>query len=99
MSYKTEATVYPTFVAFVVAEMEESVIFDLGHDAMRDVFVKMSEEQFQDSTPEQYVEYVLENTNFADLAKSTIEMVLLEQGKTAIYAANNRRVVVVNLPE
>ena len=97
MSYKTEATVYPTFVAFVVATVEEVTLSSWVTTALQ--MVDMDDMSLIELPIEEYVAHALKHSDFESMSRDSIEMVLLEQGKKALYGANHTTVIVYDLPE
>ena len=93
MSHTTQAVIYPSLAPFIIALMEEQALYNLAQYALTAVFHKLSADQVAEMTTLEYVQYALDNSNFEDFAKNAIEVVLMEEGKTAIYGTNGMVVV------
>ena len=96
MSYTTEATVFPSFVEFVTSTVDEVELSSYATTALQ--WVDKDDSELLEMPIKEYVQYALDNSDFQSMIRDSLEMTLMEQGKSAIYAPNNGRVVVVNLP-
>ena len=96
MSYTTEATIYPTFVEFLIETVAEEALYSTAQTALQ--WANMDDSEQLEMPLVEYVTFALNNTDFASMMKDSLRMNHAEEGKAVVYAGNHTTVVVYNLP-